>query len=367
MVKAVVLGAPHQAPQVQTLSEPTLEPGAVVLETIFAEVCGTDIHLVEGRLQGVPYPIIPGHFSVGTVMRTGGSVHTVDGRSVVPGDVVTFLDVFGTCNNCWHCLVAKAATRCPSRRVYGVTCSSEEGLLGGWSEQIYLKPDVKMLHLPPEVSPLRFISAGCALPTAVHAVERAEIKMGDLVVVQGAGPVGLCAAIAAKLVGAKSVVVLDLSPSRIKVAEHFGFETILLDSDDFAKGLGAVELLSGGRGADVTIEATGSANAFTQGLRITRDGGRYVVVGHYTDSGSISLNPHVDVNRKHIEIRGVWGVEFRHFYLAMQLLVNNSTIGPFNGRWEDMVGKIYSLDEVNEALDAVRSREIVKAIISPNV
>ena len=71
--------------------------------------------------------------------------------SLFPGTegsaVVTFLDVHGTCNNCWYCLVAKASTRCPSRKVYGITYGAEDGLLGGWSERIYLRPGVRIVPL----------------------------------------------------------------------------------------------------------------------------------------------------------------------------------------------------------------------------
>ncbi len=364
MIRAAVFPAPNQTTRLQHFDEPTLEPGAVLLKTTYAEVCGTDIHLADGDLAGVPYPIIPGHISVGTVEQTGGEVRSVDGRPVLPGDMVTFLDVFGTCNNCWHCLVAKTPTRCPSRRVYGVTCSCDEGLLGGWSEKIYLKPGVKIVHLPAGMPALRFIAAGCALPTAIHAVERADIKLGDVVGVQGAGPVGLCAAIAARLMGARAVVMLDTSATRLKMAEHFGFHRTAL-VDETAGHRDVVNAATDGRGVDVCIEATGVPAAVKDGLQLTRDGGRYVVVGHYTDSGEVGLNPHLHINRKHIEIRGVWGIEFRHFYLAIQLLADNPTLGDGRARWEDMVGKIYGLDSVAEALEAVRSRAIVKAIIDP--
>ena len=109
------------------------------------------------------------------------------------GDVVTFLDVHGTCGACWHCLVAKASTRCPHRRVYGITFGAADGLLGGWAEAIYLKPGTKILPLAPGVSPEQWIGGGCGLPTALHAVELAGIGLGDRVLIQGSGPVGLSA------------------------------------------------------------------------------------------------------------------------------------------------------------------------------
>ena len=117
---------------------------------------------------------------------------------------MTFYDVFGICGSCWHCLVAKAGTRCPHRRVYGITTTADEGLLGGWAERIELKPGVRILPLPEGLTVEDFMGGGCGLPTGFHAVERAGIALGDTVVVQGSGPVGLNAAIFAQLAGASA-------------------------------------------------------------------------------------------------------------------------------------------------------------------
>ena len=137
-IRAAVMTAPGEPIEVREFSRPSLEPGALLLETVFSEVCGTDVHLHDGHLAGVPYPIIPGHVNVGRVAETAGEVTDVEGEPLRSGDLVTFLDVHETCGKCWYCLVAKAATRCPHRRVYGITYSAEEGLLGGWSQAIYL-------------------------------------------------------------------------------------------------------------------------------------------------------------------------------------------------------------------------------------
>ncbi|WP_110643494.1 alcohol dehydrogenase catalytic domain-containing protein [Salinicola sp. CPA57] len=82
-------------------------PGEVIMRTLLSEVCGTDVHIQNGHLDGVPYPIIPGHFSVGVVDEANGDVRAVDGRPVRKGDVITFLDVHETCHKCWECQVAK--------------------------------------------------------------------------------------------------------------------------------------------------------------------------------------------------------------------------------------------------------------------
>src|SRR5689334_13539371 len=86
MIHAVVMPAPHQPLELRDFAEPRLEPGGVLLRTLGSEVCGTDVHLWHGRLAGVPYPIIPGHVSVGQVAALRGPVVDVDGRALAVGD-----------------------------------------------------------------------------------------------------------------------------------------------------------------------------------------------------------------------------------------------------------------------------------------
>jgi threonine dehydrogenase-like Zn-dependent dehydrogenase len=361
-IKAAVMPAPGAPIEVREFARPTLEPGAVLLETLYSEVCGTDVHLHHGRLAGVPYPIIPGHVSVGRVAETAGDVTDVDGVVLRPGDVITFLDVHETCGRCWYCLVAKASTRCPHRRVYGITYSANEGLLGGWSQAIYLKPGVKVLRLPDNVPPERFIAAGCGLPTAVHAIERAQLQLGDSVVVQGSGPVGLNALLLAQLRGIGQVIVVGAPAIRLEMARALGADEVVdINQYDATARVERVRALTGGRGADVAIEATGNPVAVREGMQMTRDAGRLVVVGQYTDAGDLTINPHWDLNRKHLEIRGCWGSDFSHFYRGIRVLAR---YGDRFG-WEQMITRAYSLDEANQALADVEGLKVVKALIQP--
>src|SRR5438128_9979452 len=116
---AVVMPGANQPLRIQQLPTPALEPGAALLRTLYSEVCGTDVHLHHDKLD-VPFPIIPGHVSVGTVAEARGALRDVSGRPIKEGDVVTFLDVHETCNHCYQCLVANQPNRCPSRKVYGI-------------------------------------------------------------------------------------------------------------------------------------------------------------------------------------------------------------------------------------------------------
>src|SRR5215203_7108622 len=126
MIQAVIMPEPNAPLQLRTFSEPQLEPGGVLLRTLGSEVCGTYVHLWHGRLAGVPYPIIPGHVSIGEVAAIDGAATDVDGRPLSVGDVATFLDVYGSCGRCWYCTVAQATTRCPHRKVYGITLSADD-------------------------------------------------------------------------------------------------------------------------------------------------------------------------------------------------------------------------------------------------
>jgi len=363
MVKAAVMPAPNAPLQVRELPRPTLEEGAILLRTVFSEVCGTDVHLHHGHLAGVPYPLTPGHVNVGEIVELKGRPVDLDDVPLRVGQIVTFLDVHETCGHCWFCTVAKASTRCPHRRVYGITYSTSEGLLGGWAEMIYLKPGVKVLPLPETVPAERFIGAGCGLPTAVHAIERAEIALGDTVVIQGSGPVGLSTAILAQLCGATEVIVIGGPAQRLSEAQRIGADvTIDIDQESPKERIAHVLELTKGRGADVTIEASGNPAAVNEGFAMTRDAGRYVIVGQYTDLGDIHMNPHLDINRKHLEVRGSWGSDFSHFWRGLRVLAKHGE----RFQWERFITRRYALEEANQALDDVEHYRTVKALIDPN-
>jgi threonine dehydrogenase-like Zn-dependent dehydrogenase len=365
MVRAAVMPAPGAPPEIRHYALPEMEPGAVLLKTIASEVCGTDVHLWHGKLSGVPYPLIPGHVSVGEVAEIGGTVKDVDGKPIKVGDVVTFLDVHKTCHKCWYCLVAKASTRCPERKVYGITYGPEDapGLTGGWSEYIYLRPGTHIIPVIEGVTAESWIGGGCGLPTAIHAIELAQIRLGDKVLIQGSGPVGLSCAALALLSGAGWVGVLGAPEHRLKAAKEMGADwtTDVFETTPEERAR-AVRDATGGHGPDIVIEASGSPEAVREGCELVRDAGRYVIVGQYTDNGDVALNPHLHINRKHLEIRGCWGSDFSHVYRAMQIM------GRFGSRvdWTRLITRRYSLEQVQIALEDVEARRVVKAVIQPN-
>ena len=358
---AAVFPAPNQPIELREFPAPDLETGAALLHTTYSEVCGTDVHLHHGRLSGVPYPIIPGHVSVGIVARARGPLTSVTGAPIREGDAVTFLDVHETCNHCYHCLVAGQPNRCPSRRVYGITYSATDGLLGGWSQAIYMKPGVKMLHLPASLAPETFIGGGCGLVTSLHAVDLAQLRLGESVAVLGVGPVGQSAVALASLSGAGEIFAVDAVDDRLAYARRMGATGTVSLSVPRAERLSRIRGATGDRGVDVVIEASGHPDAVSEALDVVRDGGRVIVCGHYTDNGAVEIHPHWQINRKHVELRGCWGSRYEHFHRAVEIAARFGDVKP----WRDMVGGTFALADAGAALDAVARRTAVKALIAP--
>jgi len=258
--------------------------------------------------------------------------------------------------------VTRTPTRCEARRVYGITDSASEGLFGGWAEAIYLEPGVSMAKLPDSVPAETYISGGCGLITAVHAVDRASLILGDSVLVQGTGAVGLSVIALARLAGATRVIAFGAPADRLELATAMGADHVVdVQRTDQAERAQIVRDLTGGLGVDAAIEAAGSARAVEEALDLIRDGGRYVIAGHYTDAGPSAINVHQQINRKHLEIRGCWGSEVSHFVRALRVLERHHTAIP----WRAIGASTYALSELNQALADAEAMRLPKALVKP--
>ena len=356
--------APKQRIEVREFAAPALVAGAALLRTARSEVCGTDVHLWHGRLSGVPYPIIPGHVSAGVLESIRGPLPSLDGSRLREGDRAVFFDVHRTCGRCRACTIHGTPTRCASRRVYGITDPAEEGLFGGWAEAIYLEPGVGIARLPDAVEFDDYIGAGCGLLTAVHIIERAGLRPGDTVVVQGAGAVGLSAVALARQGGAGLVLTVGAPADRLALARRMGADRVFdLCATTAGQRLEEVRALTHGEGADIVIEAAGSPRAIEEGLTLVRDGGRYIVAGHYTDAGTSSINAHQHINRKHLEIRGCWGSGPGHFLRALTILERYAASVP----WREIGARTYGLGSLNDAIADAEAMRIPKALVDPQV
>jgi threonine dehydrogenase-like Zn-dependent dehydrogenase len=340
-----------------------LQPGAALIRTEMAGVCGTDVHLWKGELP-IKLPVILGHETVGRVEALGDGLETDwSGQPLAVGDRVTWHPGV-SCGACYYCAEKNVPTRCLSRRAYGVSqpCDAGPHFYGGYAELHCLKPRTTIFKLPENLPTAAVIGAGCALNTAIHGVERTGIAWRDTVVVQGAGPVGISALAVAKSSGAGRVIVIGAPKNRLEMAKQFGADHVI-DIDEArtsAERIGAVRDLTRGFGADVVLECVGLPSAVVEGMEMCRDGGKYLVLGHYCDAGPTPMNPHV-ITRKQLSVFGSWSSEPRHMKMALEFLGATQNQFPF----AEMVSHRFSLDQTNEALAASAAGLSTKSAIVP--
>ncbi len=342
---------------------PSPEPGATLVRTEMAGICGTDVHLWKGELK-IQLPVILGHETVGVLEQLGdGLERDWNGKPLAVGDRVTWTSTI-SCGKCFYCAEKKQPTRCPHRRAYGIgyRCDQTPHFLGGYAEFHYLRPGSNIFKLEPELSTESVIGAGCALITAIHGVERTGIDWQDAVVVQGAGPVGISALAVAKSAGASRVIVLGAPRARLEMARRFGADHVI-DIEEVKSPearIQAVRDLTGGFGADVVLECVGHPSAVMEGMEMARDGGKYLVLGHYCDAGPILWNPHV-ITRKQLQVFGSWSSEPRHMKAALEFLRRTGEQFPF----QSLVTHRFRLEAANEALRTTANWTSAKSVIVP--
>ncbi len=363
--RAAVVPKPNADLIIEEYEIPKLEPGAALMKVARGGVCGTDVWLWQGKLAGVPYPLILGHEVVGTIESIGPKpIKELDGNELKVGDRIGFHDVTQTCFSCYYCLIAKTPTKCPNRKVYGITMDSTKfpRLIGGYSEYLYLSPGTHIMKLPDHVSFDGASAVGCAMPTAVHTVLRSPMRWGLNVAIQGSGPVGLMIAVLAIVNGASTVTVLDKAKNRLDIAKKFGVtNTLNISETTLEERREKLREITGGHGPDIVFEATGSPQAIPEGIELVRDGGSYTICGQYTDHGPVEINPHL-MNKKHLDIKTVWGSETLHVYTGIKTVADNYERFPF----ESLVTHRFSLDDAQKALEAQEKQVSLKAVIQPH-
>jgi threonine dehydrogenase-like Zn-dependent dehydrogenase len=201
------------------------------------------------------------------------------------------------------------------------------------------------------------------LITAIHGVERTGIGWRDMVVIQGAGPVGISALAVAKSSGAGKTIVIGGPGNRLEMARRFGADHVINIEEvkNSEARIEAVRKLTGGYGADAVLECVGIPSTVVEGVEMCRDGGRYLVLGHYCNAGPVSFNPHV-ITRKQLQVIGSWSSEPRHLKAAIEFLRTTAEQFPFH----QMVTHRFTLDRCNEALATTASWQCAKSVIVPD-
>lgn len=253
------------------------DPEDAVVRVDAVTICGTDLHILKGDVPTAEPPRILGHEAVGTVTEVGAGV-----RRVQAGDRV-LISCISACGRCRFCREAR----------YGQCLGG-----GGWilghridgtqAEQVRVPfADTSTHALPDSVSDESALMLADILPTSFEVgVTSGAVRPGDVIVIVGAGPIGLAAIITARLLTPSAIVAVDSAPARRDAAKRFGADAALDPGDDV---LGALNELTDGLGADVAIEAVGIPETFEMCTSLVRPGGHVANVGVHGSPATLHL------------------------------------------------------------------------------
>lgn len=339
-----------------------LEPGAILTRIEMCSVCGTDVHLWQGSLSTkVELPVILGHEMVGRIVAMGnGPQRDTVGRQLRVGDRITWAHT--SCNSCFFCTVAQEPALCQNARRYMYERMDRfPYLFGGFAEYGYVLPEAGRIRVPDNVPNELASLSSCALRSVMNAIDVLDgIGVTEVVVVQGAGPLGLLATAVAKVSGARRVITIGAPDARLAIAAEFGAdETISVEKTSPEERTERVKAATDGRGADIVMEFTGHPQAFNEGLDLIRRGGRYVVVGQL-GSGTTTFRPSLIVS-KQLRILGSLSGRAKAYWKALDFISMHKDTIPF----DHMISTHYTLDQVNTAMERMRKYEEIKPVIEP--
>jgi len=361
--RAAVLRAPRERVEIREIEILPPEPGAIVAQVEAATVCGTDVHIWQGDVQP-EWPVGLGHEMVGRVAALGeGVACDASDQPIEVGDRIVW--AYPWCGKCYYCTIARQPTLCTNARMNGWRSAEKYPFLcGGFADFCYILPECRPVKVPVEIESAVASSATCALRTVVHAFDRLEqyggIGVQPSIAVLGTGPVGLYALAMCIACGSAQTISIGAPEARVALAQKWG-ASYAINLDEVRDGRERIEMVkkwTGGRGADVVIEAAGPPAAFEEGLAMVRRGGRFLVIGT-TGGRNVTISPR-RINRDMVEIIGVTSAHVGHFYKAMQFLKANRNRFDFS----QMITNRYPLSDVNTALEEMAAlREIKPAII----
>ena len=324
------------------------DPGDVIVKVDTTAICGSDLHLLHGRIPGMRPDSPIGHEFVGTIAEAGPDVKRFKVGDRVVGSFLI------ACGTCWYC-ARHEYSNCDQLWVlgYGMFTGDLDGAQAG-----YVRVPIADLNLhtvDPALTDEQAVFAGDILTTGVYICERAGIKPGDTVAIIGAGPVGLFTLMNARAYQPERIFMVDMEAERLKMAESLG--AIPLDSTK-VNPVVEIQRATGERGADVIIECVGLAPAFTTALNAVRAGGTVAVIGVHSD---LSYDfPLGEVWRRGVTIvMGATCNIHEHWDKALAL-VKDGTVDP-----TVLISHRMSLEDAVEGYKLFESHEALKVILKP--
>jgi threonine dehydrogenase-like Zn-dependent dehydrogenase len=358
---------------------PLPEPaaGCVLIRMEMSGICGTDKHTFQGFTtqyggRQLEFPIIQGHENVGTIAAIGGDGKYADfeGVALREGDrVVVGANV--ACGECYYCRHDFPYYCCEKTTDYGNNLSAKNPphLFGGWAQYLYVVPGSFLVKvpddLPSEVAVLTEIfavSVGLDRAKQMSAFPNESFRFDGTVVVLGAGPLGMCFLMKARMLGAGTMIAVDKSEYRLDFAKRLGADCALNAArTSKEERLQLVKDLTHGRGADMVIECAGVPEAVPEALEMLRLGGLLVEAGNFSDLGEVPISPHRHICAKNARILGVGGEEPAAYGPSMRQMARYMKNYPLR----EFVTHRYGLRDVHAAMQKSVEAESMKVVLQP--
>lgn len=344
---------------------PTPDAGQVLLRVEACNVCATDVHAWSGTWDTAPLggrlPTVLGHEFAGRIQALGDGVDTDSaGTPMGIGDAVVAA-YFRACGRCRPCLSGKS-TGC--QRIWMAMLADADSaphFVGGFAQYLLLPPGATLIRIPAGLPMALAALASCAVSQVVYGLDRAGLKHGDQVVVQGAGALGLFAVALSRHLGAGDVIVVDAVAERLELARRFG-ATSTIDitvEPDWLGRARMVRAMTGG-GADVVVGVSGVAEALAEALSMTAPTGRVV------EMGSIDLRTRAEIRPGQLVLgnRQLIGVSlYEPWALSRAIGFLDATRDQFP--YDALTGGPYGLCQLEEALDSARHRKAIRPVVQP--
>lgn len=333
---------------------PHAEKGGLVVKVTQTNVCGSELHIWKGSMQRTTL----GHEFVGVVDDLGEGVTTdCAGRPLSTGDRVT-ATYFEVCGKCFHCAHGEFE-RCDNTYRHAWQPPENYPFKGTFATHYQVNPDQYFYKVPENIPDCVAAGVNCAVSQVLYGLDAAGLKMNDTIVIQGAGGLGLYGCAAAKTAGAK-VIIVDGVESRLQTAVKFGADyTInMKEFDTVEKRTQRVKELTEGKGADITMEVTGVAAAFAEGLGYTRPCGTYLTMGNVTLGSAVTLDP-AALTKSQVRILPV--NRYKPWFLDKALQFISATIDRFP--YVELMNDDFTFDQIEDALNQSAARQVTRASI----
>ena len=358
--------APGEAFEITEVTLPEIGPGEILVKVLRANICGSDVHAWHGtfatRGLGGHLPTVLGHEMVGAVEALGEGVSTdSNGQPLHPGTRIVF-PYFFSCHTCRNCLAGRRNACLNLRMAMLGNADEPPYFVGGYGDYFALPAGAVTYTVPDSVSDEIAAGANCALAQVMYGLERVDLQLGECVVVQGAGALGLYAIAVAKARGAARVIAIDGVPERLELANGFGAD-VVIDINEFGTEKDRARIVrnvTDGQGADVVVEVVGHPSAIDEGLKLLGQFGRYVEIGNINLGKTFEFDP----SRFVFGNKAMYGVSLYDpavLSRALAFLESHQSRLPL----DRLAAACYPLDDINAAFAAAEEKRDVRASIIP--